>query len=308
MKFPSSLPAALFAASVLSGCATGRMVQPAIPGNLQHPPGRVLVVAGTNAPRLAIDVPPDRTEIMADKPTMGWIPPRKIIASAPSGIVQGLVAIPGGPAAAAALAIATPVGLLLATPLAHEFYRGYALAAAGSEATISASRTQLDAATQGLALEELLRDRVETELAAAPGGIAVASNRTVADTVLELMLFEPKIAGGEGPNPGLRLRFGLRVRLLEAATGRELHYDYIEYRGAAHRFVEWADNDARVLHEEIGRCLAGLAREVTARLSGTPSRRESLAAEGITHRAELSANRPINPMLVPPRTRYRYTD
>ena len=83
-------------------------------------------------------------------------------------------------------------------------------------------------------------------------------------------------------------RLGLRVRIVDARSGRELYYDYLDYRGSKHTLVSWAADDARLFHDEIERCLANLSREIVAQLLTRPSLeiidRSALAAHGIERR------------------------
>ncbi len=102
------------------------------------------------------------------------------------------------------------------------------------------------------------------------------------------MVYEPNVSGREGINPGLRLSLGLRVRLIDARSDRELYYDYLDYRGSKHTLVIWAADDARLFRAEIEQCLAHLSTEIVAQILTRPSTeiadRDALAAVGIERR------------------------
>lgn len=110
----------------------------------------------------------------------------------------------------------------------------------------------------------------------------------IADTILELMVYEPNVSGREGINPGLQLSLGLRVRLVDARSGRELYYDYLDYRSDKHTLVTWTKDDARLFHAEIERSIARLSGEIVAQVLTRPSteiaHRVELAAQGIERR------------------------
>jgi hypothetical protein len=273
---------------------------PATSEELRGQLGRIAVVARSNATWVEFDVPTDKSEIAADLPTVEFIPPKRMAA------VLGPVIppVPGFAQAGAALVLASPFALAIATPVAHELHRAYGLALAESETAVASAQAHLAKATRELAFDEVLRDRVEAELAAHLRGGTVVRDRARADTVLELMVFEPRITGRESVNPELSLHLGLRVRLVEARTGRELYYDYLQYRGGQHRFVRWGAEDRRVFADEIEQCLVRLAREVGRQLDGAPATPSALALLGITHRA--TASGPVAPNRMPVRAMTAY--
>ena len=99
------------------------------------------------------------------------------------------------------------------------------------------ARTTMDAAVAPVRFEQQLRERLTSELKQKTPSATLAASPRAADTLLELMVYEPNVSGREGINPGLRLSLGLRVRLIDARSGRELYYDYLDYRGAKHTLV-----------------------------------------------------------------------
>ncbi|MEO6244594.1 MAG: LPS assembly lipoprotein LptE, partial [Opitutaceae bacterium] len=136
--------------------------------------------------------------------------------------------------------------------------------------------------------DQQLRERLTSELKEKTALTTLAASPRAADTLLELMVYEPNISGREGINPGLRLSLGLRVRLLDARSGRELYSDYLDYRGAKHTLVTWAADDARLFRSELDRCLAHLSTEIVEQFLTRPSTeiadRDALAALGIERR------------------------
>jgi hypothetical protein len=104
-------------------------------------------------------------------------------------------------------------------------------------------------------------------------------------TVLEIKSYHPGLLGREGPNPSLAVSVDVRVRLVDAASGHELYYDYLRYRGPKHHFAQWAINGAQPLHNEIRACCQKLADEIVAqafvRPYAAPSDAVALAESGI---------------------------
>jgi hypothetical protein len=83
-------------------------------------------------------------------------------------------------------------------------------------------------------------------------------------TVLEIKCHQPGLVGSEAMNPRLAVSVDVRVRLLDAASGREIYYDYLQYRGPKRRFAEWAAIDAQPLRDELESCCRKLADEIVA--------------------------------------------
>jgi hypothetical protein len=199
------------------------------------------------------------------------------------GISDGATA-----AAVGAVALTTPVLVMGGAPIAQEVRRAYGLVVADSSAAVGAARTAMDSAVARIRFEQQLRDQLVADLPTAAPSVTLAESARAADTVLELMVYEPSVSGREGINPGLGLCLGLRVRLIDARSGREVYYDYLDYRGPKRTLVAWAADDARPLREEVDRCIALLSREIIAQLLTRPSDeaadRATLAAFGLERR------------------------
>lgn len=227
--------------------------------------------------------------------------------------VLGLIGLP--------IAVATPVLVTVAAPVVQPLRRTYGRLAADSAEAVTAARATLEAAARGLRFEEEVRARVLTELqrtmpgspvSAAPWSIGytygepsyAGLSRSV-DTLLEIKILEPRLDGGDGINPALRLGVHARIRLIDTRKGRELYYDYLEYRGPSTRpFVEWAEDDARALRDEVQQCVTALAAEIVAQVFVRPSTQRvdaaGLAVTGIRHRP-LSSPAAVQPPMPPVR-------
>jgi hypothetical protein len=272
----------LLAATVtLSGCSTSAVLHPPS-SSLRDNVGRVAVVALTNAPQIRYQVPDSRTDVAAERQSFELVTPRMVVNqtgpaySRVDGIVIG------------SLAVATPLLVMTGAPVAQEVRRAYGLFVADSPASVASARTAMDAAVTGLRFDEQLRARLASALTHSAPSVGTATSRRNADTVLELMVYEPNLSGSEGINPGLRLSLGLRVRLLDACSGTELYYDYLDYRGPKHTLVTWAAHDAQLFRAEIDRCVSQLSQEIVAQLFTRPANeigdRATLAAVGIERR------------------------
>jgi hypothetical protein len=279
----TSLLFALATVSVItfSGCTTASVLRPPT-AKLRDNLGHIAVVASTNSPRIRYQVPDSKTDLAAEKHSFEAVTPRMLagsghrVTSAPEALIVG------------AVALSTPVMIMGSAPIAQEIRRAYGLMVADSADAVSSSRATMDAAVRPIRFEQQLRDRVMSELRQQTPEQTVVGSPRAADTLIELMVYEPNISGSEGINPGLNLSLGLRVRIVDARSGRELYYDYLDYRGSKHTLVSWAADDARLFHDEIERCLANLSREIVAQLLTRSSLeivdRSALAAVGIERR------------------------
>jgi|GEM_PF-5100982 len=268
----------LLAATVtLSGCSTSAVLRPPS-ASLRDNVGRVAVVALTNAPQIRYQVPDSRADVAAERQSFELITPRMFVPA------RGGVPDP----VSAALVLTGPLLVMAGAPAAQEVRRAYGLLVADSAASVAAARTAMDATVTGLRFDEQLRDRLAATLTHSAPTVGAAASRRDANTVLELMVYEPNLSGSEGINPGLRLSLGLRVRLLDARSGTELYYDYLDYRGPKHTLVTWAAHDAQLFRAEIDRCLNQLSQEIIAQLFTRPANeigdRATLAAVGIERR------------------------
>lgn len=86
------------------------------------------------------------------------------------------------------------------------------------------------------------------------------------DTVLELEVIQPALAGANGVNPRLAFGMDVKVRLLAAADDQLLYGDYLQYRSPMRSFSEWAANDARQLRGEIQSALEQVSCEVVSQI------------------------------------------
>lgn len=271
------LLAALFTTALSCGCATKPVLHP--PGaTLRNELGSVSIVAESNVRRIRFQVPDSRADVVAEPQSFELVTP----CMAARGIGAGPDPVSG------ALAIATPIIVMGGAPLWQEARRMVCLFAADSADRVAAARATMDTAVAGVRFEQQLHSRLAAELARKVPAVPQVPSRRDADTLVELMVYEPNLSGREGTNPGLALQVGLRVRLLDARTQRELYYDYLDYYGAKHTLVEWASNDARLFRAELERCLAHLSTEVVAQLFVRHSTevidRAALAAVGISRR------------------------
>ena len=285
------LHAALAAAATFSGCATAPVLLPP-ESELRDHFGKIAVVALTDSHRIRYQVPDSKAEIAAERESFEVVTPCMVAQKEAEIFGPAILVEPRAPWAWAAGAVAytSPAVIMGGAPLWQELRRAYGLTIADSAAEIAAARFTMDAAVAGVRFERLLRDRLVADLNQKAPAAAVVSSLRDTDTVLELMVYEPNISSssGEGINPGLALHLGLRVRLLDARFGRELYYDYLDYRGPKHTFVNWAADDAHVFHAELERSLAHLSAEVVAqfftRPTEQPASRTALAALGIERR------------------------
>jgi hypothetical protein len=277
----TGLFSALAATLALSGCSTTSVLQPP-EAALRDQLGRVAVVALTNAPHILLQVPDSRADVAAEEQSFETVTPRMVATKMGPGS--------GGPEGylIAAVAFAAPLLVMGGSPVAQEVRRAYGMIVADSADAVTTARRTLDTLVAQVRFEDQLRIRLADELGRHASAVPIAPSRGEANTVLEIMVYEPNLSGAESINPGLRLSLGLRVRLLDARTGRQLYYDYLDYRGPRHSFVTWAADDARLFRAEIHRCLAHLSTEIVAQLfTRAPDEvaaRSELAALGIERR------------------------
>jgi hypothetical protein len=274
----SHLAALLAAATVAAnGCATKNVLHPPTDA-LRAGLGAVSIVALSNARQIAVQIPDSKADVAAEEPSFEVVTPRMV----------GRVIGAGGDPFTGAIAVTSPLFIMGSAPLWQEARRVVCTFAADSAADVARARATLDSAIAAVDFESVLRDRLSSHLAAAAPAVSQVPFPRDADTILELMAFEPGISGGEGTNPGLALCLGLRVRLVDVRTRQELYYDYLDYRSIRYRFVEWAADDARVFHAELERSLANLSSEIVAQLfirpAGEFAGRRTLATAGLSRR------------------------
>jgi hypothetical protein len=304
---------ALVVAASFSGCATAPVLNP--PGTeFRAGLGRVAVVSLTNAPRIRYQLPESRADVAAERASFEVVTPWMVARK--EGEIFGPI-VGGDPRnplamASAAVAYSSPAVIMVGAPLWQELRRAYGVIVADSAADVATARAELDAAVTQVRFIDELRDRLLAELTRKAPTVTTVPTRSSADTILELFVYEPNIssATGEGINPGLGLSLGLRVRLLDARTGDELAYDYLDYRGPRHTLARWAADDALLFRAELERCLAHLSAEIAAQLftrePGRPIDRSSLAAVGIERRPASPVTPAGGTLWSPPRSRGVY--
>ncbi len=265
-----------------TGCQSTTPLRPPS-ADLRANLGRVAVVTLTDSPQLRVQIPDSRSDVLAEKSTFEAITPAMVVrrTGPASSEVDALLI--------GSLSVTTPLVVMGGAPLWQEIRRGYGLLVTDSAHAVATARATMDRAVATLRFEQALGQRLRTDLARSPSAPPLVSTRPHADTVLELMAYEPNLSGDEGFNPGLQLSLGLRVRLLDARTGAQRYYDYLDYRGPRHTFVTWAADDARLFRAEIERCLATLSAEIVAQLFTRPAAETvataQLAAVGLSRRA-----------------------
>ncbi len=260
-----------------TGCASPAVLRP-LDESTRAGLGRVALTASANVSRIRFQVPDSRADVAARTFSDEVVTTRDVARMA------------GGSADpfTGAIVLATPVVIMGASPVWQGLHRTACLLVADSDAAVTAARQTMTAATAGVRFEAQLQAEVAAEFARVSPATNLTSSSAGADTLLELTAYEPALTGAEGTNPALALRLGLRIRLLDARSGAELYYDYLDYAGERHTLVQWAADDARLFQAELGRCLTPLSREIVAQLAVRPatevaSRRE-LAAVGLSRR------------------------
>ncbi len=298
------LLAVLATTLAFSGCTTPPVLRPPT-ANLRDGIGKVNVVALSNVRQIRFQVPDSKADVAAEKISFEVISPRDVGRTAAPLLAFGAP----GMALWSGITTGFPAFMIVASPVAQEIRRAVCLLAADSAANVATARTTMEAAVRSFRFEEQLRARLASRLSQAAPAVPQVPQPRDADTILELMAYEPSISGVEGTNPGLALQLGLRIRLLDAKTCQELYYDYLDYRGSKHPLVEWAADDARVFHAELERCLNRLSTEIAAQLFLRPNTevidRSALAATGISRRPAqpltTSAGTPWSPTYSPAR-------
>lgn len=305
---PSALLTAL-AVSALAGCASAPPKVPKPPtGATRVNFGRVALVSLASTPEFDVQIPPTKHEAASEAATklgLGWL----------GGATQIAGSGEGGAFVLAACLMWTPLGLTLGS--AYGSFTGE------HENQLRTNAAALGAATAALRFEEKLKDTLLRVAEQQPGctlvaarlplpgstaappssqqfpgmelssgqchGAAQATYLTLAEqgfkTVLEIKCYQPGLVGIEAMNPRLAVSVDVRVRLLEAASGREIYYDYLQYRGPKRRFAEWAADDAQSLRDELQSCCRKLADEIVAqafvRADTAPVDAVALAQSGI---------------------------
>jgi len=272
----------------LAGCAGAPPMAPQPPtGATRVNFGRVALVSLSSTREFDVQIPYTKHEAAGEAATklgLGWVGGAPQIASS------------GGSGAfvLAACLMWTPVGLTLGS--------AYGSLAGERENQLRTNAAALGAATATLRFEEKLKDALlqvaeqqagctlavvrlplSIPTAAAPSsqhfhgvkfsfdqshGAAQSPYLPLAKqgfrTVLEIKSYQPGLVGSETMNPRLAVSVDVRVRLLDALSGGEVYYDYLQYRGPKRRFAEWAVNDAQPLRVELESCCRKLADEIVA--------------------------------------------
>lgn len=188
-----------------------------------------------------------------------------------SSILGGLMA--GGVGAVAGVLLAPAFGIGGAV---------YGAIAAESAATVEETEHTLRKTVAGLEIQESLRDRVfqvareqtrhsfvlvEDRGPTVPGNGVSYSPLTVEGihTVLEVSVEKFGLPGG-GINPPLPLTMSARARLVKAANGTELYAATWVYQSGMRKFVEWANDNAQPLRDELERAYQALAEQIVDQL------------------------------------------
>ena len=81
-------------------------------------------------------------------------------------------------------------------------------------------------------------------------------------SVLEIRVVEHGLQGRPGSNSDLRLVADVEARLIRLQDGAELCSRRLACRSTAHKYTDWAEDDAQVLRSEIAICCQLLARQI----------------------------------------------
>lgn len=287
-------------ATAITGCATQPVLRPPST-NLRERIGNITIVTLSDSSRIRYQVPDSKADIAAEKHGFEFVTPAMVVEKAGRGS-SGLEA-----AVVGALALTAPILTTSGAPLYSELHRAYGIVVSDSAADVAAARSTMEAATARVRFKDQLREQLANTLNQNVPDTRTVPLRRDADTVLELMVYEPNISGREGINPKLGLSLGVRVRLLNARTGSELYYDYLDYRGSKHTLVDWAAQDARLFQSELQKCISHLSDEIIAQLFSRASEdaadRAALAALGIDRRPPTGISPGNSPLWSPPHTR-----
>ncbi|MEO6246471.1 MAG: hypothetical protein ABIQ12_13640, partial [Opitutaceae bacterium] len=186
MKTNTSLLAALAVATVITftGCTTTPVLRPPT-AKLRDNLGRVAVVALTDSSRIRYQVPDSKADIAAEKQSFELVTPRMVVNKTGPAYSQVDALVIGS------LAMATPLVVMGGAPLAQEIRRAYGLVVADSAASVAAARATMDAAVAPVRFDQQLRERLTSELKEKTALTTLAASPRAADTLLELMVYEP---------------------------------------------------------------------------------------------------------------------
>jgi hypothetical protein len=249
--------AALAAALVLSGCATG----PA------SPPQEV------QAGVAAVAIEPARAV-----PRSNFVTFSK---SRPQGAAMGALA-GGATTGVAVLIVAGTAGAAApyAFVLAPLFIGAGAVGGAigGTVAAVPAEKAQeieRAIATWSASLDSQRALAEHVAAVAATAGVVRLAPRTQADSVLELAIqsiefqgcierlpFDPRACPGGTHNPALALTLQARARMVATASGTELFARGFSYHSARRELARWVADDGRLLTEELERAYRDLAERM----------------------------------------------
>jgi len=274
---------ALAAILMNAGCTTGGTMLGPPSDEVRQQLGRVNVTVGSPADPLRLALPPSKREAAGEAATrvgFFWLGNGDNYRGGGEGAIFGLAW--------------APVGLVLGG--------AYGAIAGMTETKALDAYSTLVRAARSLRLEVELRDGIVAEIERKTPVIVVPL-RPVSGlesgqpdlspagredgAILEIVLFAPTLGDQSSVTASVALTVHVRVRLLNRER-QELYYDYLEYRGPAHRFAHWAENDARLLREEVGRCVRVLSDEIVCQLfrraPGERADTAQLAAQVLTRR------------------------
>jgi hypothetical protein len=98
------------------------------------------------------------------------------------------------------------------------------------------------------------------ELTSAPGSRVMFEEPT--STILEVVVEQLGLAGGERINPPLSFVLTERTRLIRASDGTELYGHWLTYRGRPRPLEDWFVQDSMLLREETERACRELAERL----------------------------------------------
>lgn len=271
--------------------------------------GTVDISISANARGIFLAVPESRRDIAEER-----FDSEPILPGSPEmqGIARGssLAFFPAPPLMAAA-AIAAPAIVAVSAPVAHHVHKLYGLAMADSERTVASARAVLEPLAAATRLERMLESQLIADLdRIAPGRGLGTAPRGTATTILEISVLEPALRGPERINANVGLCVHVRVRVLDATTKLECHYDYLEYAGKRRAFPEWAANNGEIFVAEVIGCTRVLSAEIVGQIFGHPGEVASdaqLASASLYRRTrDDNRRRTITPRVYVPPARERY--
>jgi len=91
------------------------------------------------------------------------------------------------------------------------------------------------------------------------------------NTLLELNVKGAGFKEGRGENPLIAFFMKVHTRLIRTMDGKEIYSREFEYKSPRYYSVDWLDDDARLLREEINNCFNELPRQIVEELFGRRS-------------------------------------